>query len=105
MTLVKSAKIKEVSGSRVVFDAKDAKDEVVEADTVIVSLMKPDNQLSYGQFGSYKAEKVSMIGDRVKVRRLFAAIHDGYRMGMRIGYEQFQYANVAKAFLEQSTKQ
>jgi 2,4-dienoyl-CoA reductase (NADPH2) len=54
---------------------------VVEADSVITSLMAPEEGVWKDTAGSL-AKEVYFIGDAKKPRRLLNAIRDGYRLGM-----------------------
>jgi hypothetical protein len=33
---------------------------------------------------------VYMIGDAIQVRRGYGAVHDGYRMGMKVSFQPYQ---------------
>ena len=55
------------------------KDQIVPADTVILSILVPNKDLGYG---AYQGD-ISKIGDCLWVRRGIDAIQDGYRLGMR----------------------
>ncbi len=88
LELIKSAKPVEITDVGIVFDLPGEKGKTIEADTVIIAKMVPNKELTYD---SYRAKDVNMIGDCIQVRRLFAALHDGFKMGMRVDYQQFAW--------------
>jgi 2,4-dienoyl-CoA reductase (NADPH2) len=87
VTQMTKTKVKEiVDGGVVVIDAEKV-EQKLEADTVIISDLVPNQEIKLGKYG--KAD-VYMIGDAVQVRRGYGAIHDGYRMGMKASYKMYQ---------------
>jgi 2,4-dienoyl-CoA reductase (NADPH2) len=69
-------------GSSDVFVTSAKGNRVIKADDVVVALREADERsaLSFAQL----APEVHVIGDAKRPRRLHNAIHDGYRLGMRI---------------------
>jgi 2,4-dienoyl-CoA reductase-like NADH-dependent reductase (Old Yellow Enzyme family)/thioredoxin reductase len=93
LELIKNAKPVEITDQGVIIDLSGEKGKLIEADTVVIAKMVPNRELAYD---SYKAKDVNMIGDCIQVRRLFAAVHDGYKMGMRVDFEPFARVTVEK---------
>ena len=65
----------------------DKKEETMKADTVVLAMLVPNKGIKYGK---YQTRDVYMIGDCVQVRRGYAAVHDGYTMGMQIDLLPYQ---------------
>jgi len=70
----------------VVVVTPEGKEESIPADTVVIAMLVPNRSVTYGKY----AKDVYMIGDAVQVRRAYGAIHDGYRVGMRIDFVPYQ---------------
>ena len=62
----------------ILIDDQNGKEQLIEADTVILADMQPVNELRKAKLGVYT------IGDALITRRGNSAILDGYRMGMRL---------------------
>ncbi|RLB64591.1 MAG: NADH oxidase [Deltaproteobacteria bacterium] len=75
--LVRNTKVKEITEKGVVVDTPDG-EQVIEADTVIVAHMKPNQELSSAK------KRIYTIGDAITPRRGSGAILDGVKMGMRL---------------------
>lgn len=83
-----NSKAKEITDQGVVILDKAGKEQLIKADTVILAKMVKNDEFSYG---GNNAKHVEKIGDCLMVRRLFGAIHDGNRAGMKVGYLPYQY--------------
>nr|NIS70605.1 hypothetical protein [Pseudomonadota bacterium] len=83
---ITKTKVNEITDQGVVVTTPDGKEETLPADTVVIATLVPNKSVKYGKY----AKDVYMIGDAVQVRRAYAAIHDGYRMGMRVDFEPYQ---------------
>ncbi|MBW2123601.1 MAG: FAD-dependent oxidoreductase, partial [Deltaproteobacteria bacterium] len=79
-------KVKEITDQGVVVVTPEGKEESIPADTVVIAMLVPNRSVTYGKY----AKDVYMIGDAVQVRRAYGAIHDGYRVGMRIDFVPYQ---------------
>ncbi len=75
--IVKNTTVKEITDGGVIIDSPDG-EKLVEADTVIVATMKPNDELSDAK------KRIYTIGDAITPRRGASAIIDGYKMGMRL---------------------
>ncbi len=85
-------KVREITDQGVLVTTPEGKEETLPADTVVVAMLTPDKSVRYGKY----AKDVSMIGDAVQVRRVYGAIHDGYRMGMRVDFQPYQLMHRTK---------
>jgi pyruvate/2-oxoglutarate dehydrogenase complex dihydrolipoamide dehydrogenase (E3) component len=83
--MVQSA-VKEIRDKEVVVEGPDKKESIIPADTVVLANLIPNKEVGYGKY----AKDVYMIGDCVMVRRGTAAIRDGYKMGMKVGFVPYQ---------------
>jgi len=83
---VTKTKVKEVSDQGVQVITPEGKEETIPADTVVIAMLVPNRSVNYGKY----AKEVYMVGDAIQVRRAYAAIHDGYRMGMRVDFGPYQ---------------
>jgi 2,4-dienoyl-CoA reductase (NADPH2) len=79
--------VKEITDDGLLIITPDKKEETVKADTVVLALLVPNGEIEYGK---YQTRDVYMIGDCIQVRRGYAAVHDGYRMGMDIDFLPYQ---------------
>ncbi len=79
--------VREIIDEGLIIITPDKEEETVKADTVVLALLVPNGEIGYGK---YQTRDVSMIGDRVQVRRGYAAVHDGYRAGMDIDFLPYQ---------------
>ena len=79
--MVTLCQVKEITGQGVVVTAKDSKDILVEADTVVLANMTP---VGAELREAVKKKDSYVIGDSLQVRRAVNALLDGYRLGMRI---------------------
>ncbi len=79
--MVTLCQVKEITAAGVVVTAKDSKDTLVEADTVILANMTP---VGAELREAVKKKDSYVIGDSLQVRRAVNALLDGYRLGMRI---------------------
>lgn len=77
----------EITDEGLIIITPDKEEETMKADTVVLALLVPNGEIGYG---TYQTRDVYMIGDCVQVRRGYAAVHDGYRMGMDIGFPPYQ---------------
>lgn len=84
---VNGAKVKEIADDGVVVILPDKTEQKIAADTVVIADLKSNDEVKYAKYG--KAD-FYMIGDAVQVRRGYAAIHDGYRMGMKVTFEAYK---------------
>ena len=75
--LVRNAEIKEINEQGVVASTKEG-DQLVEADTVIVAMMKPEQALADAK------KRIWTVGDAITPRRGSSALFDGYKLGMRL---------------------
>ena len=78
---------REITDEGLIIITPDKKEETMKANTVVLALLVPNGEIGYGK---YQTQDVYMIGDCVQVRRGYAAVHDGYRMGMDIGFLPYQ---------------
>jgi 2,4-dienoyl-CoA reductase (NADPH2) len=81
------SKVKEIVDDGVVFITPEKKEEKIAADTVIIADLVPNKDVKLGKYG--KAD-VFQVGDAIQVRRGYAAVHDGYRMGMKVSFKPYQ---------------
>jgi 2,4-dienoyl-CoA reductase (NADPH2) len=79
--------VKEITNDGLTIITPDKKEETMKADTVILAMLVPNKGIRYGK---YQTRDVYMIGDCVQVRRGYAAVHDGYNMGMQIDLLPYQ---------------
>jgi 2,4-dienoyl-CoA reductase (NADPH2) len=86
VTQVTKTKVKEITDEGVLIMTPDGKEETLAADTVIIAMLVPNKSVKYGKH----AKEVYMVGDAVQVRRAYGAIHDGYRMGMRVDFDPYR---------------
>jgi len=75
--VVRNVEIEEITEKGVVIHGPEG-DQLIEADTVIVAYMKPNQELADAKKGIFS------VGDCITVRRGANAIWDGYKMGMRL---------------------
>ena len=78
--------VKEIRDKEVVVEGPDKKETAVPADTVVLANLIPNKEVGYGKY----AKDVFMTGDCIQVRRGTAAIHDGYKVGMRVDFQPYQ---------------
>jgi 2,4-dienoyl-CoA reductase (NADPH2) len=78
---------KEIVDDGVVIIDAEKKEVKLPADTVVVADLRPNTEVKYGKYGN---AEVFMIGDAIQVRRGYAAIHDGYRMGMKFSHQWYR---------------
>jgi len=83
---VTKTKVKEITDQGVQVITPEGKEEALPADTVVIAMLVPNRNVNYGKY----AKEAYMVGDAVQVRRAYAAIHDGYRMGMRVDFAPYQ---------------
>jgi 2,4-dienoyl-CoA reductase (NADPH2) len=83
---ITKTKVKEINDQGVVVTTPEGKEETIPADTVVIAMLVPNKSVRYGKY----AKEVSLVGDAVQVRRAYAAIHDAYRMGMRIDFKPYK---------------
>jgi 2,4-dienoyl-CoA reductase (NADPH2) len=86
VTQVTKTKVREITDQGVQVITPEGKEEALPADTVVIAMLVPNRNVNYGKY----AKEVYMVGDAVQVRRAYAAIHDGYRMGMRVDFTPYQ---------------
>lgn len=86
VTQVTKTKVKEITDQGVLVITPEGKEETIPADTVVMAMLVPNRSVKYGKY----AKDVYMVGDAVQVRRAYGAIHDGYRIGMRIDFIPYQ---------------
>ena len=79
--------IKEITDDGLTIITPDKKEEAMKADTVVLAMLVPNKVIGYGK---YQTRDVYMVGDCVQVRRGYAAVHDGYKMGMEIDFLPYQ---------------
>jgi NADH dehydrogenase FAD-containing subunit len=79
--------VKEITDAGLTIITPDKKEETVKADTLVLALLVPNREIEYAQ---YQTRDVYMIGDCIQVRRGYAAVHDGYTMGMEIDFLPYQ---------------
>ncbi len=84
---VKKSKVKEIVDDGVVVITSEQKEEKLPADTVVIADLVPSKEVKLGKYGK---ANVYMIGDAIQVRRGYGAVHDGYRMGMKISFQPYQ---------------
>jgi 2,4-dienoyl-CoA reductase (NADPH2) len=83
---VTQSKVKEIVDDGVIVINPEKKEEKIPADTVIIADLTPNREVKLGKYG--KAD-VYMIGDAIQVRRGYGAVHDGYRMGMKVTFKPY----------------
>jgi 2,4-dienoyl-CoA reductase (NADPH2) len=83
---VTRTKVKEITDQGVQVITPEGQEETIPADTVVIAMLVPNRSVNYGKY----AKEVYMVGDAIQVRRAYAAIHDGYRMGMRVDFTPYQ---------------
>lgn len=86
VTQVTKTRVKEITDQGVLVITPEGKEETIPADTVVMAMLVPNRSVKYGKY----AKDVYMVGDAVQVRRAYGAIHDGYRIGMRIDFIPYQ---------------
>ena len=79
--------VKEMSDDGLTIITPDKKEETMNANTVVLALLVPNKEIEYAK---YQTRDVYMIGDCIQVRRGYAAVHDGYAMGMEIDFLPYQ---------------
>ena len=79
--------IKEITDDGLTIITPDKKEEATKADTVVLAMLVPNKGIGYGK---YETRDVYMVGDCVQVRRGYAAVHDGYKIGMEIDFFPYQ---------------
>ena len=84
---VTQTNVKEITDDGLSIITPDKKEETMKADTVVLAMLVPNKEIKYGK---YQTRDVYMIGDCVQVRRGYAAVHDGYNMGMQIDLLPYQ---------------
>ncbi|HNU72595.1 MAG TPA: FAD-dependent oxidoreductase [Thermodesulfobacteriota bacterium] len=84
---VVQSKVKEIVDDGVVVIKVDKSEEKIAADTVVIADLTPNKDVKMGKYGH---ANVFMIGDAIQVRRGYGAIHDGYRMGMKVTYSPYK---------------
>ena len=84
---VTQTNVKEITDDGLIIITPDKKEETMKADTVVLAMLVPNKDIRYGK---YQTRDVSMIGDCVQVRRGYAAVHDGYKIGMEIDFLPYQ---------------
>jgi pyruvate/2-oxoglutarate dehydrogenase complex dihydrolipoamide dehydrogenase (E3) component len=84
---VNKSKVKEIVDDGVVVITAEQKEEKLPADTVIIADLVPNKEVKLGKYGK---ANVYMIGDAIQVRRGYGAVHDGYRMGMKVSFQPYQ---------------
>lgn len=80
-------KVKEIADDGVIVITAEKKEEKVPADTVVIADLVPNREAKLGKYGK---ATVFMIGDAIQVRRGYGAVHDGYRMGMKVSFKPYQ---------------
>jgi len=83
---VTQSKVKEIVDDGVIVINPEKKEEKIPADTVIIADLTPNREVKLGKYG--KAD-VYIIGDAIQVRRGYGAVHDGYRMGMKVTFKPY----------------
>jgi 2,4-dienoyl-CoA reductase (NADPH2) len=83
---VTQTKVKEITDQGVLVTTPEGKEETIPVDTVVIAMLVPNKSVKYGKY----AKDVYMVGDAIQVRRAYAAIHDGYRIGMRVDFTPYQ---------------
>jgi len=84
---VTKTKVKEIVDDGVVVITPEKKEQTIPADTVVIADLVPNKEAKLGKYG--KAD-VFMIGDAIQVRRGYGAVHDGFRMGMKVSFKPYQ---------------
>jgi glycerol-3-phosphate dehydrogenase len=75
--VLKGTIVKEITDRGVIIDSPEG-EQLIEADTVVMAYMQPQQELASAKKSTY------VIGDAISPRRAAGAILDGYRMGMRL---------------------
>ncbi len=75
--VLRNTDVEEITDRGVVIDTPEGQ-QLIEADTVVVSYMRSNQDLSDAKKRTYT------IGDAITPRRAASAIQDGYKMGMRL---------------------
>ena len=83
----RKTKVKEIVDDGVVIITPEKKEEKIPADTVVIADFVPNKEVKLGKYG--KAD-VYLIGDSLQVRRGYGAVHDGYRMGMKLSFQPYK---------------
>jgi 2,4-dienoyl-CoA reductase (NADPH2) len=85
VTIYAGCKMKGIISRGVVITTPEGKEQTIKADTVVISQLRPVNELE--QLLKSKFSQVRVIGDALSPRRANNAIHEGYRTGMEIEKE------------------
>jgi 2,4-dienoyl-CoA reductase (NADPH2) len=75
--VLKGTMVREITDRGVIIDSPEG-EQLIEADTVVMAYMQPQQDLANAKKSTY------VIGDAISPRRAAGAILDGYRMGMRL---------------------
>lgn len=80
---ITKVKVKSIAGNGVVIMNQNAEEKLVEADTVVIAARRVANNEALQQY-EFSVDEIHVIGDAMLPRGLYQAIHEGYRMGVRI---------------------
>jgi 2,4-dienoyl-CoA reductase (NADPH2) len=83
----RKTKVKEIVDDGVVIITPEKKEEKIPADTVVIADLVPNKEVKLGKYGK---ANVYLIGDSLQVRRGYGAVHDGYRMGMKLSFQPYK---------------
>lgn len=74
------ANLKEITDNSVIFIDKRGEEQTIEADTVVIATFKKNRRLAE-ELG---VEKEFIVGDCKAPRRVFGAVHEGYKAGLKV---------------------
>jgi NADH dehydrogenase FAD-containing subunit len=79
ISVLTKSKVHEISADRVILEQEEGTEEITGVDTVVIAIgSKPKNDLT--EFIQQEGIPVYNIGDSVKPRRIFEAIHEGFKL-------------------------
>ncbi|MCG9969255.1 FAD-dependent oxidoreductase [Pelotomaculum terephthalicicum JT] len=79
---ITKAKVKEITDAGLLV-GKDGDETLVEVDTVVLAAPRVSRQGIFQDL-EYMVDELHIVGDAVAPRGLYQAIHEGYRLGVRI---------------------
>lgn len=83
INVIRNAEVKEILDNGVRVVGKDGTEQVLEADTVVLGLgMVPNKELEEAIKG--KVQTVYRVGDCRGPRKVYTAVHEGYRAGLLV---------------------
>lgn len=83
ITVLTSTRLRSLGDDGVTVENNEGEEMFLPADTVIMASPRQSNQNLFGEL-EYLVDEVYLIGDAMAPRGLQHAIHDGYRLGVRV---------------------